>query len=186
MLALTLVILVTGQYLLLGYWLALFISIEFLNRQQIYLKSRFKALNLLYFIYLSFIILERGSKVLFPIISASKPNLDLSKIMVLNIVEHLAFALVVCTQLYFYFCIFSRQTGHKKWLHLKIVVLFNLLGMLNEVYQASFTFKGQFSFSAEALKDIFVNIAGSVLYFCLAMYWFGWISPEENITRNKL
>ncbi len=157
--ALFVTILIIKVYFLLLYAAVFYLSYEYLNSNKSYLaNTRQTFYNWLFIFFLLFVVLVR-SKWFF-----NSPNMNYN----LNIAEHFFFAFIVCLTLSIYFQILTYKNIRLKSL-LLIVLVFNIIGLLNECFQNFFQSKALFILEQEDLKDIVVNIGGSVLYFQLAL-----------------
>ena len=153
-----LLIFVIKNYVLLVYGLLFYLSYEYLNNNKKYLEIRNHTIyNWLFPGFIMFVILVR-SKWFF--ISES---IDYH----LNTVEHLFFASVVCLTLRIYFQIFNVLTSTIKSL-LLVFIVFNLIGLANEYFQNFFQHTPILLLEEGDVKDIYVNLAGSVLYLVIA------------------
>jgi hypothetical protein len=81
----------------------------------------------------------------------------------LNTLEHLFFALVVCFFMNFIVFSFNKSLLFIKRLFF-VVIAFNIIGLLNELFQNYFQDKALFSINIYSLNDIIVNLIGSVVF----------------------
>ena len=154
--ALLIVIGVTNSYQLL-YYTAVFVgSIEFLNRREAFKKlSNFTFLNLIFIAFLTFIILNRSRHIRFDTYTEGP----------LNILEHGFFALIICLKLLVYFHLFSNYSIRLK--AFLVALVFNLIGLVNEIFQNWLNHRAFFTFIEDARKDLLINLLGSILFLTL-------------------
>ena len=154
--ALLIVIGITSSYQLL-YYLAVFVgSIEFLNQREAFRNlPNFKFLNVIFIAFLTFIILNRSRHIRFGVYTEG----------VVNILEHGFFALIICLKLLLYFHLFSNYSIRLK--AILVAVIFNLIGIVNEIFQSWLNHRALFSFIEDARKDLIINFLGTILFFIL-------------------
>jgi hypothetical protein len=153
-----LLIFVIKNNVLFVYEALFYISYEYLNSNKKYLEIRNHTIyNWLFIGFLMFVILVR-SKWFF--ISES---VDYH----LNTVEHLFFSGIVCLILRIYFQIFNFNLLWIKSLLLAFIA-FNFIGLINEYFQNFFQQTPILLLEEGDVKDIYVNLAGSVLYLAVA------------------
>ena len=154
--ALLIVIGVTSSYQLL-YYTAVFVgSVEFLNQREAFKKlPNFKLLNLVFIAFLTFIILNRSRHIRLSVYTEG----------VVNILEHGFFALIICLKLLVYFHLFSNYSIRLK--AFLVALAFNLIGLVNEIFQNWLNHRALFSFIEDARKDLLINCLGSILFLIL-------------------
>jgi hypothetical protein len=152
-------IIFTYQFILILYWVVLVASVEILNRRREY-KYRSKSFTLLFFIYLLFITIVRTSGY----------KLNTAIVYVINVFEHLLFALVISFMISLYLSLLSSFKSDndvkRYWLS---AMIFNIIGLINELYQNIARHKPPFIFSFGAKVDLLVNVTGSLLFVLLAL-----------------
>jgi hypothetical protein len=154
--ALLIVILINGNYSLLYYAAVMVASIEFLNS-----KKAFKSLpnytiyNGVFIGFLVFIILNRSRH--FKLSEFTEGSL--------NIAEHGFFAFIICLKLLLYFHLFSNYPFRLKAIF--AALMFNLIGLINEIFQSWLNHRAFFLFIEDARKDMIVNGLGSLLFLIL-------------------
>lgn len=154
--ALLIIIGVTGSYQLL-YYAAIFVgSIEFLNQREAFRNlSNFKFLNGIFALFLTFILLNRSRHIRFGIYTEG----------VINILEHGFFALIICLKLLLYFHLFSKYSIRLK--AILVALIFNSIGIINEIFQNWLNHRALFSFIQDARKDLIINFLGTILFLIL-------------------
>ncbi len=154
--ALLIIISITRSYQLL-YYAAVFVgSIEFLNRRETFKNlPSFKFLNLVFIAFLTFIILNRSRHIKFSVYTEG----------VLNILEHGFFALIICLKLLVYFHLFSNYSIRLK--AILVALSFNLIGIINEIFQSWLNHRALFSFIEDARKDLIINFLGTIIFIII-------------------
>lgn len=146
-------ILWSGRHFLLVYALVFGASIIALNLQSTYRESaRHRACNAVFIGFLAFYVLVRTR--FFPI------HADLLELI--NTMEHGLFAAALCLNL---LCWAELRTTWPRWTRLLVVlVVFNLFGLGNELYQNALLGRPILLLGPDAVKDVVVNAVGSVLF----------------------
>lgn len=99
----------------------------------------------------------------------------------LNTIEHLLFALVICLLIYFYTSFFgSKKRTNPIFLS---VFIFNLIGVLNEFFQNYFQGKSIFILDEFSIKDLIVNVLGSLIFIIIIKFIKTRISVLNNIEK---
>ncbi len=150
-------ILFREKYTLVLYWFVLVGSVEILNRQAKYQKIT-SQLNALFFTLLMYSVIMRTFKLHF------RPDVYL----ITNAVEHLLFSTLISFKIYLYL---SASFSKIKTVILIFIsaIMFNSVGILNEVYQNWVGHRNLYTIIPDTQTDLFVNIIGSVL-FVFIMY----------------
>jgi hypothetical protein len=158
------------KYVLIGYWLVLVAVVEFLNSSSSI--SNKQRINQRFFYYLLFITIVRTSHYVLP----------QWMVYIINAIEHLLFALAVSYMVYLVLglSVKMKQLNTKTTFFL-IALLFNGIGILNEVYQCLAKAKPAFYFLTDkgSLIDLAVNVVGSVLFTVLM-----WNCNGKRIKNN--
>jgi hypothetical protein len=144
-------ILLSGVYFMLLYWLVLGSGLEWLNTRKFY-NTRLLRLNVFFTGYLYIILAVRAIP--------WQWNQHIRETV--NIVEHLLFAVLVCTLIF----LGSLATNVGVVLYKRILgscMVFNIIGFINEVYQNLTMSKQPLAFAADSIKDLGINMAGSLL-----------------------
>ena len=146
-------ILANSLWFLLVYWVALFVLLEFLNRQPGYLSQKYHPVyNLLFVSYLIMVVWDRNR----PVRADTLPE------AILNIAEHLLLAWLVCFGVLQGLTAFSSGSRTRQvW---GIALGFNVLGLLNEFYQNRMTDFPVFVLNRENLKDLSMNLLGTAVF----------------------
>jgi hypothetical protein len=141
---------------LLYYAAAMIVLLEGLNWQTSFrLLPNFKIYNTLFVSYLAFIVLNRTRS-----FTWSEPVEA-----ILNIAEHAFFAIIVCSMLWLFLNIFTKRNF--RWKAIWMLIVFNIIGVLNEVFQNWLCHHELVDFIADARKDMIVNLLGSFLFLIL-------------------
>jgi VanZ family protein len=141
---------------LLYYAAAMIVLLEGLNWQKAFrLLPNFKIYNTLFVSYLAFIMLNRTRS-----FKWSEPVEA-----ILNIAEHGFFAIIVCSILWLFLNIFTKRNF--RWKAIWVLVIFNIIGVLNEVFQNWLNQQPFWDFVADARKDMIVNALGAFLFLIL-------------------
>jgi hypothetical protein len=146
-------ILISGLHFIVLYWFILWLSLEGLNHFDIYkLNPKRNTLNIIFITYLYIIFIER--------IRYTKFSAPWE--LAINCLEHIAFAWVVCAQLYFWTIIITKKVTKNRIL---ILASFNVLGLFNEIYQQMLKNSSHwYALTNDAYKDILMNLVGSILF----------------------
>ena len=154
------IMLLAGQYNYLWYIGAMHLSLEVLNRQNVYLLHAYKIYNFIFWSY-ELVLLER----------LRTAHLSALTEWLLNCAEHLAFGVVICLKIYIYTAVFSKGKVRSRWQRALIAfVVFNMIGVVNEIFQNNLAHRNLFVFIADSIKDIKMNLLGAVVFFA-AVLW---------------
>lgn len=140
----------SGYTTIYFYQVVLAACVEFLNLNIKYTSQGGHYWNLFYLIYLFFITSERGKWL--PFEGPWKEYI--------NIAEHLLFAIVVYSLLYFIELKFSLFKNNIYKL-VCIFFAFNIIGVLNEIFQNVMSKRVWWVMVLDSQKDIMVNMFGS-------------------------
>jgi hypothetical protein len=158
MVVILMTIIINGKYQLLYYAAVMIGSIEFLNQQKSFRNSpNHKLLNAVFISYLVLIILNRTRHF----------KCDNFTEGVINIGEHSFFALVICLKLLVYLHLFSNFSFRLKAIF--TFLFFNLIGLINEIFQNQLNHRSLLLFIEDARKDMIINALGSILFLSLAL-----------------
>jgi len=144
------------KYVLIGYWLVLYAVVEFLCSRKKYEHER-NHIALIFFCYLLFITIIRTTYYILP----------KWIVYIINAFEHIFFSFAVSYMLILFGGLMEKFNQLKITIQLLItVLLFNVIGVLNEVYQCLAKSKPAFAFINDfgSLVDLGVNVFGSVLF----------------------
>jgi hypothetical protein len=155
--AFLLIIIAVGGYHSLFYYAAVMMgSIEFLNYQKTYRNlPNYWVFNAIFIGYLALIVVNRSRHIKFGLYTEGS----------LNIAEHGFFALVICLKLWVYFHLFSSYSPRFK--AVLVALAFNLIGVINEIFQNQLNHRALFEFIEDARKDMVVNGLGACLFLIL-------------------
>jgi CDP-diglyceride synthetase len=151
------IILFNQAWSLLIYWSAMLISIEVLNRSVSFTQDvYYRKYNLLFISYLVLVVIDRTRKFTF----GETPDYWFNCFM------HLAFGMIVCLKVKQYLRISNAQSTYNL---IYIFLIFNVIGILNEVMQNALCHRALFLFIADSQKDVCMNVLGSLGF--VAMVW---------------
>lgn len=151
-----LIILITasGHLYCLWYVAAMQVSLEILNRQNIYLLHPYKMYNTVFWMY-ELVLLER----LF------QHHLSETFEWLLNCAEHLGFGIIICLKIYIYTALFAKQKFLSRWKRGVIAfIFFNIIGIINEIFQNNLSNRSLFVFIDDSVKDIKMNLLGGLIF----------------------
>ena len=139
------------------YYVAVFVgSIEFLNHRKVFKNlPNFKLFNAIFIIYLAFVVINRSRQMRF------SPYTEGG----INILEHGFFALIICLKLLVYFHLFSNYSMRLK--AILVAFIFNLIGIINEIFQSWLNTRALFTFIEDARKDLIINFLGTIVFLIL-------------------
>lgn len=150
------------------YIAAMLCSLEILNRQSVYLQHRYKLYNFISWAY-SLVLLER----------LRTTHFSATTEWMINCAEHLFFGIIICIKVYIYTAVFTKHTKHTRWNRALIsFLLFNIIGLFNEVFQNSLGNRSLFVFIPDSIKDIQMNFTGAVVFMLAVLcricfkYWY--------------
>lgn len=151
------IILIGGKMYLLVYVAVFFAGIEFLNSRKGYTRSPVhRRYNAIFMLFILFIVLNRSITFYF-----SDGFED-----ALNLLEHGLFAVVMCLTLLCFLQLFGRWSHRSRMII--VLLAFNLIGLLNEVFQNGMNDRQLLVFEADARKDMAVNLIASAIFFVVA------------------
>jgi hypothetical protein len=143
------------HYLLLMHSIFFYISFESLNQNANYLSlKRHDLYNWIFIFFLAFITWVRTRS--FPFSESIEFHL--------NTAEHLFFAITVCVLVTVYLQLFGVLKANTIQNLVLVLVVFNLIGVVNEWVQNYFREVEVFTLDQSNIKDIVINAIGSVLF----------------------
>lgn len=154
------------------YILFFFINVEVLLLKKVKSETQiFKISQLIFTFFVSYVLFARASVWGFSELTTYN----------LNTIEHVLFALVVCLQIYYFISFYS----HKKKLHsiLLSVVIFNIIGLINEFFQNYFQGKPVFILEEFSIKDLIANVLGTLLFMVIIKFLSSRISVLSSIEK---
>jgi hypothetical protein len=153
---LIIIIIYCKHYILLMYSSVFYFSFEFLNHYGKYLKSQqCNRNNWIFILFLAFIVWVRTRAYVF------SESVEFH----LNTVEHLFFAITVCVLVTVYLQLFGVLKENSIRNLVLVLVVFNLIGLVNEWVQNYFRQVEVFTLDQSNIKDIVINLIGSALFF---------------------
>lgn len=96
----------------------------------------------------------------------------------LNTLEHILFSILICFFLYHLLNYFNKKSSIIRLI--LVVILFNVVGLINEIFQNFAQKKSLISFDEHNHKDVFVNLIGSIVFFVLILF-LNRINNKKNI-----
>lgn len=142
------------------YILFFFVSVEILLRKKSKSDTRvFKISQLIFTLFVSYVLFVRSH--VFGFSNETECNL--------NTMEHLLFSLVICLLIYYYISFFCQNKIGKPVLF--SVLIFNVIGLINEFFQNYFQGKGIFILDEFSIKDLIVNAIGSMIFIVIIKFF---------------
>jgi hypothetical protein len=149
------IIIFTKSYFLLAYNGVMYLFIEILNSKIVYLNQKnYKITNTLFIGYQLLITINRTRTIKFG------KNTE----GVINILEHIFFALIVCLLISQLLLFFKKIILSKRKEALLVFTIFNAIGIFNEFFQNIISNRALFVFTPDSMKDIGINFIGSLLF----------------------
>jgi len=135
------------------YILFFFISVEVLLLKKSKSETKnFKFSQLFFTVFVSYVLFVRAH--IWGFSDETEYNL--------NTFEHLLFSLVICLLIFHYISFYSsKKIQNPIFLS---VFIFNLIGIINEFFQNYFQGKSIFILDEFSIKDVIVNVIGSVVF----------------------
>lgn len=170
---LALVFITSGHYVYLWYLASMYLSLELLNRQKLYLLHSYKLYNSIFTLY-ELVLLERLRHFFFSY------NME----WLINCTEHLLFAIIISTKIYIYTSIFgSKKVWSRKQRGIIAFVIFNLAGVFNEIFQNNLARRSWFVFIPDSIKDMQVNLVGAIVFATAVCYRMWWCKIKNGSDR---
>lgn len=149
------ILLMTCHMVYLWYIAAMHFSLETLNRKQLYLQHSYKFYNCIFWVY-ELVLLERLRSRFF----------SEQTEWLLNCAEHLFFGIIICIKIYIYTAVFSKESAWQRWRRgLAAFLVFNMIGVLNEIFQNDLAGRKLVVFIPDSIKDMQMNLIGAVIFF---------------------
>ena len=157
-------IILSGKTILYYYWVALVITVSYLNSHSTYLQKHYKLFNTLFLLYLLFVVWERTRHYQF------SPWIELQ----INNSEHIFFGLMICfiASLVLQLPPFTIRSFFVRLL--LSVLLFNGIGFINEWFQNRIYNRPMFILIPDSVKDLRMNLWGTLVFVLVSLtaYWF--------------
>lgn len=151
------------------YIVAMHLSLEILNSRKRYLQEQYKVYNFIFCCY-SLVLLERLR------------SMHLSPLTewLINCGEHLLFGIVICIKVYIYTAVFT-WANYATRLKRAIIAfsLFNLIGLLNEIFQNSLCKRSLLIFIPDSIKDMQVNMVGAGIFMLAVWIRIVWLHEHK-------
>lgn len=149
------ILLITSHPVYIWYITAMHVSLEMLNRKQLYWQQNYTLYNLIFWVY-ELVLLERLQSCFF----------SEQTEWLLNCAEHLCFGIVICLKMYVYTAMFIKPAIRQRWIRGAVAFLvFNLTGVFNEIFQNNLAGRSLTTFIPDSIKDIQVNLMGAGVFF---------------------
>jgi len=171
------IIILAGKANYCWYIAAMHGSLEILNRQHLYLLQSPKIYNSIFWLY-ELVLLFRLRTFHF--------SADVEWLY--NCAEHLCFGIIVCIKMYVYTAVFGDRFNRQRLRRGMIAaLLFNCIGVFNEVFQNSLAHRMLFVFIEDSLKDLKMNLIGTAVFMC-AVVWRVWVvrNAQNRFIVEKL
>ena len=166
-------ILASKVYMLLYYWGVLLVLVSFLNSQPAFKRQPYQWINLLFFLYMLFIVWERTRHYKFAELAELLIN-DAEHILFANIISFLI-ALILVLKLPIFTSYVKRLAA--------TVLLFNAVGFINEWFQNVLSHRPVFIFIPDSQKDLRMNVIGTGVFVFLAWLFYKQKQPEPSIKQ---
>ena len=163
-------IIASQKYYLLYYWVAMYLSLEFLNSRQEYRgQTHYKLYNVLFIAFQMLFCIDR--------LRTTPYKLSEWIEWQMNSVEHILFAFIICFKMvqYFNLNVFGKIALKKQTI--LIFIGFNVLGILSEIFQNSLQanysivfWEGSLTLYPDTIKDLQMNLLGSTLFILSMSY----------------
>lgn len=151
-----------------------YIIFFYINVEILLLKKKksntkiFKKTQVFFMLFVSFVLFVRAH--LFGFSETTEENL--------NTVEHILFAIVICLIIYYY-CTFFGNSKHSKSVIISFIIS-NFLGLINEFFQNYFQGKPVFVLDEFSIKDLIVNMLGTLIFIVLITFSKMKFTIQEN------
>jgi hypothetical protein len=150
-------ILAAKVYMLLYYLGMLLALVSFLNTRTQYKLQPYKWINLLFFLYVLFIVWERTRHYKFS---------DTTE-LVINDVEHIFFANIISLLIALILLLTLPIKGYAKLIAITVII-FNTVGVINEYFQNLIGSRPLWDLIPDAKKDLLMNVIGTAVFVLLA------------------
>jgi hypothetical protein len=154
--------------MLLIYNAVMYIFIEILNYTTTFKNQKYyKYYNALFVVYQLFCVANRSRNFRFST-TIEEP---------LNIVEHFLFANIICLLVSQVYAIVKPNHALDFKKNIIVLLIFNIIGFFNEIFQNWISVRPLRIISAESWKDIAVNLFGSLIFLGIGLYF----SEKEKV-----
>ena len=137
-------------------------SLELLNRLKSYRVYPYKIYNFIFWSY-ELVLLER--------LRSGAQHFSMRIENLINVDEHLAFAIIICLQVYVYVTIIGWSFSESRIIKgVTAIICFNIIGLLNEVFQNFIMGRFLLDLIADSKKDIMMNFLGSCLFLFAILF----------------
>ncbi len=146
------------------------LSLEVLNSQSLYLQHPHKIYNAVFWLY-ELVLIER----LF------QHHVSETFEWLLNCSEHLGFGIIICLKIYIYTAVFSKQNSLSRWKRgVLAFTFFNIIGVLNEIFQNGLAGRSLFIFIDDSVKDIKMNLLGGLAFLVGVSIRVLWLKRKQE------
>ena len=142
--------------LLCFYILFFFVCVEILLLKKHKSETQiFKVSQLFFISFVSYVVLVR----------AFIPRFSDTTNYNLNTIEHVLFAIVICVLIFYYLSFYSKNKTRNSVVF--SVVIFNIIGLINEFFQNYFQGKAIFIIDKFSIKDLIANGFGTIIFIVI-------------------
>jgi VanZ family protein len=155
-------ILFSKVYMLLYYWGVFVALVAFLNTRPKYKGQPYKWINLVFYLYMLFIVWERTRHFQYS---------ETAELLI-NDAEHIFFANIISILIALIITLVTNK--HQAFVKniLLSVIIFNAVGVINEYFQNLIGHRSFFYLIADSKKDMLMNLLGSVVFLLLAAFFY--------------
>ena len=150
------------------------LSLEILNSRSKYLSRRFKIYNSIFWCY-ELVLLKRLRTSYFS---------EQTEFLI-NCAEHILFGVIICLKIYIYTVVFSKRKITLTKRAIITVLIFNIIGLINEIFQNYISNRSLFIFIEESIKDIKMNLGGSFIFLLFLLCRTVWTKNKGLILPEK-
>lgn len=147
--------------------------VSFLNSRTKYKQQPYKWLNLLFFLYMLFIVWERTRQFKFSALAE----------LLINDAEHILFAVIISILIAQLLTLFKGNYNTAR-ITMQTILIFNAVGVLNECSQNALGQRPVFIFIPDSQKDMLMNLCGTAVFILVAILIRG--RKVKNLPAAKL
>jgi VanZ family protein len=165
------VLVVGGGAVYVWYTSIMHLSLEILNSRTCFLRQRYKMYNFIFCMY-SLVLLERLRTLHF----------STGVEWLINSTEHLLFGIIICLKVYIYTAIFDKANQATRFTRAAVaLVVFNSMGVLNEVFQNYLSHRSPLQLAANSIGDIQMNLLGAAVFMITVWSKIAWCEKRNKI-----